>query len=169
MINWEMNGVSAEKEEVFAEINHELPRPLGVVLFGADSSLKAGVYKQLRGGLAGSPLALRQGIGSAYARQAKEFLAQGRPILIRLSGDESVHHGLRHKCVKQLEELGAKSVVGVYAKATDDSPIDYAMREVDSTFDYPQYRRQIKKLLDDPPSPDGLDCFIVVEDDRDRD
>ena len=162
---WEINGVSREVEEVIAEINNDLPLPLGIVLFGADSWLKAKLCKQLRRYL-DEPLVFdRQGIEGPYIDIARTFFRQEKPVLVCMTGHESIHYGLYRHRVEQLRRLGAATVVGFFARATGKDDIDYALRDFDPQFGHKVYHQQIKKLTEDPPHRKDFDYFVVVHSD----
>ena len=161
-MSWEMNGVSIESEEVFASINHELPRS-AVVIFGADSELKARYYKQFRQQIQAGPLAFhRQAISPAYAKKIKASLAEGQSVLICMSGKDSTSYALRQEIVWQLHELGVKTVIGVYVKVSGSNPIDFNLFETKRGFDYNEFRRQVKSLGKTPPLTNEFDRFLVI-------
>lgn len=149
----EVTKVSTLEEEL-ANIG-QLPQPVGIVLFGADCDLKDKVYMEcveqipnLATGYGGK--------GNMALRCAKQPFSEGRPVLTVMYGEPSGDHHQRHDTVRALRGLGARSVVGIYAKfnpiwlgnkkASDEDPIN----------------EQAWALLNHPPTADGLDCFIVV-------
>ena len=161
-----MNGVSIEPEEALAEINHDFYRPLSVVIFGADSGLKAKTYKGFRRQLLGGPLSFdRHGLSPTYHGKVKTFFHEGRPVLVCMSGDDSMRHGARHKLVKQLRALGSRTIVGVYVEVDRSDKIDFSAID-NSGLTHPAYYRQIDKFRQDPPTADGLNFYLVINSDN---
>lgn len=159
-MEWETKGVSVEPEEVLEIIKNDLKPPYGIVVFGADSGLKAKVYEYFRRNT-GGPLAFdRCGI-EGHTKQVQARLEDGKPVLVCMHGSDAIHHGARVDLVNRLRRLGATSVVGVYVKATRQDGINY--KALDMDLDYPTYYRQVDKLAQDPPSNKRYDLFVVVE------
>ena len=164
-MQWEINGVSIEQEEMLEELKHQ-PLPLGVIVFGADSGLKARVYQLLRRKL-GEPLFFDRISLDCYVGQIKMAFKHGRPVIVCMCGDDSIHHGSIQQLANRLKNLGARTIVGVYVKVTRRDDIDFAVLEREADFGYRVYCRQIKKLATDPPALDNFGCAIVVESDDD--
>ena len=162
-MKWEINGVSTELEEILEELKNQ-NLPLGVIVFGADSGLKAKVYKLLRSKL-GEPLSFDRTGLDGYVGQVKASFRKGHPVLVCISGDDSLYHGLYCQLAKRLQNLGARTVACVYVKVGRRDNIDFTVIDKEEGFDHQAYYRQIKKLTDDPPSFSGFSCSIIVEDD----
>ncbi len=155
---WEINRVSTP-ERIFEEIKEEMVQPIGIVLFGADCDLKDEVYMNcveqipnLATGYGGK--------GNMSLRAAKQPFSEGRSVLTMMHGQASGDHLQRHETVQALRDLGAKSVIGIYAKY---KPIWLGDRK---KSDEDLANAQSWALLNHPPTADGLDCFIVVEEER---
>ena len=160
-MNWEMDGVSIEPEELFEVLKFHA-FPLGVIIFGADSALKADVYRIFRRHL-GRPLSFdRKGINS-HTGQIRSAFHQGQPVLVCLHGNMSMSAD-RQSMIRRLEHLGAHTLVGVYANASRRDPINFQAIDLEADFDHRAYYRQLQALADRPPTPEEpFHCFITVE------
>ncbi len=146
-------------ERTFSKIREEMAQPVAIVLFGADCDTKDEAYMNcveqipnLATGYGGK--------GSLSLRAAKHPLSEGRSVLTVMSGGSSLDHSERHEVVQALRSLGARTVVGMYAKCNlPESSFDGATPTV---IDSP-LKKQVQSLLDSPPTADGLDYLIVVE------
>ncbi len=146
-------------EAVLAKIT-ELPQPVGIVLFGADCELKEEVYQKctqcipkLATGYGGK--------GNLPTRAAKRPLSEGQSVLTVMFGESASDHLLRLSAIQALKDLGAKTVVGIYAKseipATSPNGGYYPKREV------VKIARQVRALLENPPLAGEFDHSIIVE------
>ena len=159
-MDWKIDGVSIEPEEMFEDLKHR-NLPLGVIVFGADSALKADVYRMFRKHL-GQPLAIdRKGI-NGYTGQIRASFHKGQPILVCLHGDKSLASDCQ-SVTRRLQKLGAHTLVGIYAKAYRSDAINFSAIDAEADFDLQAYYRQINSLLNNPPSPEPFHCFITVE------
>lgn len=106
----------------------------GVLLFGTvDNPILKNIYERLSAILSGG----------------------SHQHLIRvLNGNDSCNHEKRHEAVMRLKEEGADVVVGIYAKV---NPPDSDPRE-----DEEAWKRQARKLLNNPPTPDGFAFLVTV-------
>ena len=162
-MQWEMNGVSIEQEEMLEELKHQ-PLPLGILVFGADSGLKAKVYQLLRRKM-GGPMSFDRMSLDGYIGQVRMTFKNDRPVLVCLRGDESIHHGSYQQLARRLRNLGARTIIGVFVKAHRCDDIDFAFVENEASFDHMVYHHQIKKLLSDPPVLDDFNCAIIARSD----
>lgn len=78
-----------------------------------------------------------------------------------LDSAESSTHGLRYELVKVMRNAGAGSVVGIYAKV-DKVPV----RPLMSSLEKVEFNKQITAIEQSNPNADGLDYFIVVEEEK---
>lgn len=164
-MNWEIDGVSKSEKYVTELLAGDTyAHPMGVIVFGADSGLKAKAYRRIRGKLK-QPLTFDRASLDGYVGQIKTAFDQGHSVLVCMSGADSVHHGERHQLVKRLYGLGAASVITVFAKATENDSADFGYLDR-SGLKYSKYLRHINKLLADPPTYGGVDGFITVRSPR---
>lgn len=169
---WEISKVSTPAE-IFFKISIELPRPVGFVLFGVDCDLKDVIYREcckqiseLASGFianVGDTSSYGSLFGSATLRRIRRPLKKGRNVIVTMSGDASGLHQQRHQVVSMLRASGAASIVGIYAKcAMSYLTLDHNLSKGETA----KLLRQLKVLLNDPPTPDGLDYFLTVDVDR---
>lgn len=145
-------------ERTFSKISEGMAQPVAIVLFGADCDAKDATYMNcveripnLATGYGGK--------GSMSLRAAKHPLSEGRSVLTVMPGGSSLDHSQRHEVVQALRDLGAKTVVGMYAKCNlPESSFDGATPTViDSPF-----KKQVRSLLQSPPTADEFDYLIIV-------
>lgn len=154
---WEINRVSTP-ERIFQKINEEMVQPVGIVLFGADCELKDEVCRKCTKRIP-NLATVHDGKDDMSLLAVEQLLSEGRSVLVVMCGNSSGNHSERHRTVMALRGLGAKSVVGFYAKHDPIKPSPYVTPTViDSPF-----KRQVEALTADPPTADGLDYLIVVE------
>ncbi len=134
---WIYSKVSTP-ERCLQKISDELPRPIGIMIFGADRELKDKIEKlcikrvpYLIGGEAD-----QQDCGIVI-RGEKRQLPSDRNMVVILDETSSCDHSLRHQIVTNLRKIGAESVVGIYAKSSNSE-------------------------LTTPPTADGLEALITV-------
>lgn len=163
-MEWEMDGVSIEPEEMFQVLKH-YPLPLGVIIFGADSKLKADVYETFCRHL-GEPLAFKRKSIEGYIGQIRASFHKGCPVIVCLHGNNCLASE-RQSISRRFKKLGARTLVGVYAKAYRSDAIDFDATDSESGFSYRDYYRQIESLSNDPPAYDLFLCFITVESSHD--
>lgn len=153
---WEIRRISTS-ERIFDKIKEEMAQPVGIVLFGADCDFKNRVYAECVEQIPNLATGYGGKTGNIALRGAKQPLAKGRSVLVVLDGDSSGRHETRHQTVIALRNLGAKTVVGIYAKLCAIWLGDRGLSDEEST------NQQAWELLNHPPTADGLDYFIVVE------
>lgn len=150
---WEINRVST-RERIFSKIKTEMPQPVGIMIFGADGELKEQVVRSFTNALQG--FATFHSGAPDTATLVAMFEAH-RPAVVTLNADESSSHSLRHELVKVMQNAGAASVVGVYAKARP-----HQIRPLASSKESVQLNKQIAAIERSQPSADGLDYLVVV-------
>lgn len=154
---WEINRVSTS-ERIFDKINTEMAWPVGIVLFGADCDLKDEVYMNCVEQIPNLATGYG-GRGNMSLRAAKQPLSEGRSVLTVMHGDASVDFGSRFQTVTALKEMGAKTVVGIYAKCKmPEEPPSVTSMEIDS----PLFIRQVRALLEDPPAAGEFDYLVIL-------
>ncbi len=157
----------------------EMAQPVGIVLFGADCGFKNEVVNELIDGLPGlsyhftqppypyprlQPLARCR---SSYfdqppdASQLSKAFGRLEFVMVVIDGVRSDLHLFRHKLVKLMQNAGARTVVGVYAKARK-MPDDWSSCPVGAIG----HNARVHKIERSNPSADGLDYFIVVEEEK---
>lgn len=151
--NWEMRRVSTS-EEVFEVITKRLPQPVGIVLFGADCDSKDEAYMECVERIPN--LATGYGSeGNISLHTAKQPLSDGRSVLTVMSGSSSGMHEERRNVIRTLRELGAKSVVGIYAEAEADPNLYRSVAEFQALC------AQLRWISGCPPTAEGLDLFLI--------
>lgn len=139
----------------------KMVQPVGIVLFGADCGFKNEVLDVMVDGLRGFARYYTKAPDTAtMVRAIKDHLA----VVVMLNSDESSTHGLRHELVKVMRNAGAKTVVGIYAKARAPQPLPG--RGFMTRSDLKRIQKTVEKLEKNPPTADGLDYFIVVEEEK---
>lgn len=154
---WEIRRVSTS-ERIFNKIKEEIAQPVGIVLFGADCDFKNEVLDTMVEELQGFARYYTKAPDTVtLVRAIKDHLA----VVVMLSSDESSTHGLRHELVKVMRNAGAETVVGIYAKASKE-PI----RPLVSSLERVEFNKQVTAVEQSNPTADGLDYFIVVEEEK---
>ncbi len=154
MNKWEINRVSTP-ERIFDKIKTEMARPVGIVIFGADCKLKDEVVNKTVSNLPG----LATSTNAAPTPTLVRHIQNHDIVAVILTPEESAIHGLRHELVKVMRNAGAKTVVGIYAKAKKYSPKALTRLPYASAVN-----QQSQAIEQSNPTADGLDYFIVVED-----
>lgn len=148
---WKINGQISTPEHIFDTFKKEMAQPIGIMLFGADCDFKNEAIEEVQKGLANAVIPFH---GSPITHEMVELLHNSPISLFVLSSMESSDHELRHEAVRVMRRIGAKTIVGIYAKATATN--------VDSKL----ARNTVKELHRYPPTADGLDYFIEIEEKR---
>ena len=152
-MKWEINRVSTP-ERIFEKIKTELAQPVGVVLFGADCDFKNEVKNMMKSELRGLIRCYANAPNTAALVKA---FKKHSAVAVVLNTEESSSHELRHELVKVMQNAGAVSVVGIYAKAEKYSP--KALVRIPGAA---AKNRQIAEIEQSNPTVDGLDYLIVV-------
>ena len=150
-----INGQVSTPEQVFDKIEG-MARPVGIVIYGADCSLKDEVVNKTISNLPG----IATSTNAAPTPTLVKYIQEHSMVAIILTADESAVHGLRHELVKVMRNAGAKTIVGIYAKAKRYSPKALVRLPHAASVN-----RQILSIEQSNPTADGLDLFIVVEED----
>lgn len=159
-LKWEIRRVSTP-ERIFNKIKEEMAQPVGIVLFGADGELKNKTLDAMMERL--------RGFADYHIDKTPSTdnliwtLDRYSAVVVVLRSDESSTHGLRHKLVKMMRNAGAKTVVGIYAKVNKE-PI----RPLVSSLEKVEFNKQITAIEQSDPTADGLDYFVVVEEEEER-
>jgi len=137
-------------------INNKMAQPVGIVLFGADCELKDEVYRncveQVRDLAVGYG-----GKGSKTLGSAEQAFLEGKNVLTVMRGEPSGDRRLRQRIVMMLRDLGAESVVGIYARAPLKS-----IRTLLPPIEDVEANKQITRLMQNPPTAGGLGCPLVI-------
>ena len=153
---WEIHRVSTS-ERIFDKINNEMAQPVGVVLFGADCEFKNEVQEDMMNALGGFAYHYTGIPNTATIVRALDE----RALTVTLNSYESAMHNLRHELVEVMRNAGAKTIVGIYAKAEKISiPMGKAMVFVCRDK---QINEQIDAIEQSNPTTDEFDYFIVAE------
>lgn len=134
----------------------QLPPPVSIILFGADCEFKNKVLRRLEQGCSEAKIFY----GAPSTHEIIELI-RGFPISIFvLSSMESSDHELRHECVKVMHNIGAKVVIGVHAKAKPPQP--FSGHGFTGRPDLQLMKTTIKKLEQNPPTVDGLNRLLTI-------
>ena len=159
-MEWEIRRVSTP-ERILRKIKEEMARPVGIVIFGADCEFKNEVLDVMVEELRGLERYYTKAPDTAtLARAIKDHSV----VVVMLDSSESGMHSLRHELVGVMRNAGAKTVVGVYVKAKK-KPIPFGKAMVPAAKDK-QVNHQIDTIEQSNPTADGLDYFIVVEEEK---
>lgn len=139
------------------EIN-EMPQPVGIILFGADSEFKKDVYRRCTEQLQNVALG-RSVKGKMPSETTERALSDKKDILIVMDGDPSGHQTCRVAMATKLKDSGAKSVVGIYAKI---HKTPYCKHITDWT----NLHWQVENFLQHPPTGDEFDRLLVMSEKR---
>lgn len=154
---WEIRRVSTS-ERIFNKIKEEMAQPVGIVLFGVDYDFKNEVLDAMVEELRGFARYYTKAPDTVtLVRAIKDHLA----VVVMLDSDESSAHGLRHELVKVMRNAGVETVVGIYAKVKK-IPIPVGKAMISAARDK-QINKQITAIEQSNPTADGLDYFVVVE------
>lgn len=89
-----------------------------------------------------------------------------------LDGEASICHNRRHEIVMDLKKGGAKNIIGIYIKTSlyAESEIDYDCSVFppkkfsgDEIYARLKHNQQMRSLLDNPPTSDGLAYLVVIQ------
>ena len=147
-------------EQIFTMIDGEVARPIGIMLFGADSEAKDEICKECMGKIPGLAVQHSNDNSGTILKEVEKAFGEGRCVLVVMDGYASGDHTQRHKTVVALRNLGAKSVLGIYVKIAAPQP------EIGKGFsrsDAVRSAAQVEKLEQHPPTPDGLEYLAIVE------
>lgn len=159
-LKWEIRRVST-LERIFNKIKEEMAQPVGIVLFGADGELKNKTLDAMTERL--------RGFADYHIDKTPSMdnliwtLDRYSAVVVVLRSDESSTHGLRHKLVKMMRSAGAKTVVGIYAKASI-TPIKPTISSLKSV----EHNKQIAAIEQSNPTANELDYFVVVDEEEER-
>lgn len=146
-------------EEILKMIREDLPQSVGIVLFGADGDFKKEVYAKCIEGIPN--LVTNNEDGSLSLRIVSRAVGARQSILEVMEGYASANHNMRHQTVLTLRNLGIKTVVGIYAKV-EKEPI----RPLMSSLEKVEFDKRVAAIEQSNPTADGLDYFIVVEEEK---
>lgn len=153
---WEINKVSTP-EHIFDKINTEMPQPVGIMLFGADCEFKNQVVEKLQHELR----EIKVFLGTPSTYELAELIPSSSISLFVLSSMASSDHELRHEAVNVMRRIGAKNIVGIYVKVKAPQPLPG--RGFMGRRDLQLMKTAVRELEKNPPTADGLDYLIVVE------
>ena len=111
-MKWKVEKKSTP-EDVFAEINNRISRPVSIVLFGADYYLKVDICKCFLDAIKDLRVENYSPVSSLPA--IKKAIGDNMNVMVVLSSDQSENHSIRHKVVTELKSLSVATIIGVYA------------------------------------------------------
>lgn len=156
---WEIRKVSTP-EHIFDKIKEEVARPVGIIVFGVDCDFKNEVVDAMVEELRG--FAHYHSKYPGIDTLIWEFNDRAAVVVV-LNSESSMTHRLRHELVQTMRNAGAKTIIGIYAKATAPQPLPsrgYLKSQL------ARRKNTAEVLAKDPPTADGLDYFIVVEEEK---
>lgn len=156
---WEINRVSTP-ERIIRKIKEGMAQPVGIILFGVDCDFKNEVLEMLVEELPGFyHLRITRAVVLINA-----FKERYNETLIVLNTDESVVKGLRQGLAEAMSDVGAKTVVGIYARARRRSWWRFLVK---LNFGEVRRRRKFNKALSllekDPPKVGEFDYLVFVD------
>lgn len=155
---WQINRVSTP-ERIFDKIRNEMAQPVGVLIFGADCDFKNEIANELIANFAGAKTILDD---TPSTKQIVDFIHSKQSVMVAIfDAWSSASHDLRHECVKVMQRAGFETVIGVYVRCAKLEPLPARgfMRKSRRA----EVNQQIEVLEKAPPTPDGLDYLIVVD------
>ncbi len=156
---WEINRISTP-ERIIRKIKEGMAQPVGIVLFGVDCDFKNEVLEMLF-----------EGLSCFYYHRipratvlTSSFKGCSNEILVVLNTDESVAKGLRQGLTEAMSDVGAKTVVGIYARARRRSWWRFLLR---LNFGEVRKRRKFNEMLGllekNPPKVGEFDYLVFVD------
>jgi len=158
---WEISRVSTS-ERIFDKIKMEMAQPVSIVLFGADCEFKSSVLRELQDGMHD----VKVFHGAPSTHEMVELIHCSPVSVFVLSSMESSDHQLRHECVKIMRTVGAKTVVGIYAKVKGLPSL--SARGFMAKSESELIRDTVRRLKRNPPTADGLDYLLVVSEENEE-
>lgn len=152
---WEIRRVSTS-ERIFNKIKEGVAQPVGIVLFGVDSVFKNEVLDAMVESCEGLQTTILSKVPSTDT--LVWAFSSHSAVVVMLNSDESSTYDLRHELVKVMRNTGAETVVGIYAKVKPYSP-----KALIRLSHANAVNKQIAMIERSNPTADGLDYFIVVE------
>lgn len=110
-MEWKVERIN-RPEDIFKDINKKMPQPVGIVLFGTDHYLKMDICREFL-----RTIENLQAVNCSPNLKwpvAKSAIIEGMNILIVLSNDQSETPSIYHKIATELNNLGVKTIIGVY-------------------------------------------------------
>lgn len=160
-MKYEMVAHSNTLDDILDKI-YVMPKPIGIIVFGADSGLKEMIYREIiqkSKRLFGKEVRSKS-IGAKYDSE-RINIKNGDDIagvLIKMSGDESAKPGeLNSKALGMRKEKGGdmESVVGIYAKFSSprSSEIESCQSKIES------YKLKLEEY---PPEEGGFTAVVTI-------
>lgn len=149
-MSWEIRKASTP-ENVYTKIEKEGSLPVGIVLFGADCGRKKDIVRDFSARIKNLPCC-------RSANGSEMLFRNGFNCLVEMSGNDSGDHNRRHWEVTTLRNAGAKTVIGIYVKMR---PIVRYAESANRML--PKLNEQIARLSKEPPTAEGLDYLIVID------
>lgn len=151
-------------EQIFNEIRDKMDSPIGIMLFGVDCDFKDEIMKELIETLDLQTNSDDWDSDYEYAQcyvktdnHLQYRFGEGRKLAMTiLNSDNSSDGEIRRGFIRAIRNAGAKTVVGVYVKYV---PIWLGDREITDTE---PKNEQAWVLMNNPPTPEGLDYSLVV-------
>lgn len=160
-MRWKVNGKVSTPENIFSQINTEIPQPVGIILSGADCDFKNEVSDTLTQGLRRF-IVISDDVPS-YRDAIAEKFQEYSIVAITIEGDDSHKHALRRAFVTEMQKAGTKTVIGIYAKCNKPAPLPGRGFLKSKTA---RLAKQITAIEQSNPTADDLDYFIVVEEEE---
>ena len=150
---WEESRVS-RPGHIFGRIKTEYSQPVGIIVFGVDCDFKQEVVEEAEKWLAG--LYCYRGVPSK-AILMDAFKRNHYPsVAVILNTEDSCSVQLRHQIVEMMQEAGAMSTVGIYAKVVP------TMRTVNQMCQTIKDDECAWKLLNSPPTMDSVLTRLIT-------
>lgn len=158
---WKNGEEPSTLEEIMAAIQR-LPHPVGIMLIGADCSVKHEVLEEILDQLDSSEWDFGS-YGESNSDRLKNVLGNGRSLVLTLNSRESASRGHRHQCVGYLRHCGAARVVGAYVELNQlDWSEDDQQRAQSNAVAKTVFDEAVDSLRQLPPNQDGLDMLITA-------
>ena len=156
MGKWKIRQVSTPTEAI-KDIEGRMPRPIGIIVYGADSNRKREtvnlICKELR--------RYRHFSNIPDTPDLTHALDYYCIAIVELDYDKSKSHHVRHQLIEDMRTAKADSIVGIYVKAAKAKITDGMSG--DTMMLHAIYNRRIDNIEHSDPTSEIFDRLIIVE------
>ena len=144
---WEFKKICRSELDVTSGLEN-LPRPVGIVIFGPGSYKKFVFAVKIKDAIENCTI-------NPHELIINTLFETGRSVIKIMDSESSCSHKCRHEVFTGLKTAGAKTLVGVYVKYPDNMDGYRAEKRE-------QLERQFRRLRHNPPTPEGIDYLITI-------
>ena len=156
-MSYEIRKVSNDKAHIINELREETNLPVGILVFGPDFSSKPKIFDDFFNAF--SPYIIKVNEADMKSFESpRGWTMDGVEecgIIFMMNGDDSTSKRKRQEAVKAMKNVGAQTIIGVYAnrwicEKDDDLKVMFARNS------------QVDGILTDPPTAEDFDYLIIV-------